>query len=96
MYETDPAQHAAHPVRRTALAEGIHPRTQRPVLHGDNGSSVKGTTVPAVLSWRGIAPPLSGPQFSDDTAYAEVLRRAAMERPDFRAAGSADFAGRQQ
>ena len=39
VHETDQAEHAAHLVRRTALAEGIHARAQRPVLHGDNGPS---------------------------------------------------------
>jgi hypothetical protein len=37
VHETDQAEHAAHLVRRTALAEGIHVRALRPVLHGDNG-----------------------------------------------------------
>src|SRR4051794_6054779 len=49
VHETDQAEHAAHLVRRTALAEGIHARNCRPVLHGDNGPSMKGTTVLAML-----------------------------------------------
>ena len=51
VHETDQAEHAAHLVRRTALAEGIHAHAHRPVLHGDNGPSVKGTTVLAMLHW---------------------------------------------
>ena len=66
MHETDQAEHAAHLVRRTALAEGIHARALRPVLHGDNGPSVKGTTVLAMLHWLGIAPSHSRPRVSDD------------------------------
>ena len=66
VHETDQAEHAAHLVRRTALAEGIHARALRPVLHGDNGPSVKGTTVLAMLHWLGIAPSHSRPRVSDD------------------------------
>src|SRR5215472_1403304 len=48
------ADHAAHLARRTALAEGVHAIAVRPVLHGDNGATLKGTTVLAILYWLGI------------------------------------------
>ena len=96
MHETDQAEHAAHLVRRTALAEGIHARASRPVLHGDNGPSVKGTTVLAMLHWLGIAPSHSRPRVSDDNAYAEALFRTAKYRPDFPSAGFADLAEARQ
>ena len=32
-----------------ALAEGIHAKSVRPVLHGDNGATLKATTVLAML-----------------------------------------------
>jgi putative transposase len=92
VHETDQAEHAAHLVRRTALAEGVHARALRPVLHGDNGPSVKATTVSAMLHWLGIAPSHSRPRVSDDNAYAEALFRTAKYRPDFPAAGFADLA----
>jgi transposase InsO family protein len=92
VHETDQAEHAAHLVRRTALAEGIHARAHRPVLHGDNGPSVKGTTVLAMLHWLGIAPSHSRPRVSDDNAFAEALFRTAKYRPDFPAAGFAGLA----
>jgi putative transposase len=96
VHETDQAEHAAHLVRRTALAEGIHARALRPVLHGDNGPSVKATTVSAMLHWLGIAPSHSRPRVSDDNAYAEALFRTAKYRPDFPAAGFADLAAARQ
>jgi putative transposase len=34
---SDNSDHAAHLVRRTALAESIHSEQIKPVLHGDNG-----------------------------------------------------------
>ena len=46
VHATDDSNHAAHLVRRTALAEGIAALTAKPVLHGDNGATLKATTVP--------------------------------------------------
>jgi putative transposase len=96
VHDTDQAEHAAHLVRRTALAEGIHARLVRPVLHGDNGASVKGTTVLAMLHWLGIAPSHSRPRVSDDNAYAEALFRTAKYRPEFPIAGFADLVDARQ
>src|SRR3954468_5088130 len=96
VHDTDQAEHAAHLVRRTALAEGIHARATRPVLHGDNGPSVKATTVAAMLHWLGIAPLHSRPRVSDDNAYAEALFRTAKYRPEFPSWGFADLAEARQ
>jgi len=49
VHDSDSAEHAAHLARRTALAEDVHARSTRPVLHGDNGATVKATTVLAML-----------------------------------------------
>jgi len=49
VHDTDSADHAAHLARRTALAEAVHAMPVRPVLHGDNGATLKGTTVLAML-----------------------------------------------
>ena len=56
VHDADHADHAAHLVRRTALAEGIAAMGTKPVLHGDNGSTLKATTVLAMLNWLGIKP----------------------------------------
>ena len=76
VHGTDQAEHAVHLARRTALAEGIHARAVRPVLHGDNGASVKGTTVLAMLHWLGIAPSHSRPRVSDDCEYGAAAQGA--------------------
>jgi putative transposase len=91
VHDTDAAEHAAHLVRRTALAEGVHAMATRPVLHGDNGASLKPTTVLAMLAWLGIAPSYSRPRVSDDNAFAEALFRTAKYRPEFPAQGFADL-----
>lgn len=91
VHANDSADHAAHLVRRTALAEGIHMTAQKPVLHGDNGATLKATTVLAMLHWLGIKPSYSRPRVSDDNAYAEALFRTAKYRPEFPAKGFADL-----
>ena len=82
VHDTDDASHAAHLVRRTALAEGIA-MGHKPVLHGDNGSTLKATTVTAMLQYLGITASYSRPRVSDDNAYAEALFRTAKYRPEF-------------
>ena len=87
VHDSDAAEHAAHLVRRTALSEGIAALETRPVLHGDNGATLKATTVLAMLHWLGIKPSYSRPRVSDDNAYAESLFRTAKYRPEFPADG---------
>jgi putative transposase len=41
------------------------------VLHGDNGATLKATTVLAMLNWLGVKPSYSRPRVSEDNAYAE-------------------------
>ena len=91
VHDSDSSDHAAHLVRRTALAEGIAALTAKPVLHGDNGSTLKATTVLAMLNWLGVKPSYSRPRVSDDNAYAESLFRTAKYRPEFSAKGFADL-----
>jgi transposase InsO family protein len=91
VHDNDTADHATHLVRRTALAEGIAALTDKPVLHGDNGSTLKATTVLAMLNWLGVKPSYSRPRVSDDNAYVESLFRTAKYRPEFPAKGFADL-----
>ena len=91
VHDTDDSVHAAHLVRRTALAEGIATLLSKPVLHGDNGSTLKATTVLAMLYWLGVKPSYSRPRVSDDNAYAESLFRTAKYRPEFPAKGFANL-----
>ncbi len=91
VHDSDTAEHAAHLARRTALAEGVHAMPLRPVLHGDNGATLKATTVLAMLHWLGISPSYSRPRVSDDNAFAEALFRTAKYRPEFPAKGFADL-----
>lgn len=89
VHETDDASHAAQLARRTALKERIANHTHKPVLHGDNGSTFKATTVLAMLHWLGIKPSYSRPRVSDDNAHVEALFRTAKYRPEFPVQGFA-------
>ena len=91
VHDTDSADHAAHLARRTALAEGVHAMSAKPVLHGDNGATLKATTVLAMLHWLGIEPSYSRPRVSDDNPYAEAVFRTAKYRPEFPVKGFADL-----
>ena len=53
---SDDSDHAAHLVRRTALAEGIATLKTKPVLHGDNGSTLRAATVLTMLKRLGVKP----------------------------------------
>ncbi len=91
VHADDHSDHAAHLVRRTALAEGIAALGEKPVLHGDNGSTLKATTVLAMLHWLGVKPSYSRPRVSDDNAFVESLFRNAKYRPEFPAKGFTDL-----
>jgi transposase InsO family protein len=83
VHDSDEADHAAHLAKRTALAEGIAALPKQPVLHSDNGSTLKATTVLAMLHWLGVKPSYSRPRVSNDNAHVESLFRTAKYRPEF-------------
>ncbi len=91
VHDTDDAAHATHLVKRTALSEGIHAMKTKPILHGDNGSTFKATTVLAMLHWLKIKPSYSRPRVSDDNAFVESLFRTAKYRPEFSPTGFKDL-----
>jgi transposase InsO family protein len=91
VHDSDDSVHAAQLVRRTALAEGIAARPKQPVLHGDNGATLKATTVLAMLHWLGVKPSYSRPRVSDDNAFVESLFRTAKYRPEFPLRGFDDL-----
>jgi transposase InsO family protein len=89
VHETDSSDHAVDLVRRTALAERIHSLPEKPVLHGDNGATLKATTVLAMLTWLGIRASYSRPRVSDDNAFIESLFCTVKYRPEFPGKGFA-------
>ncbi len=78
-------------LRRTALAEDLHTLDYKPVLHWDNGSTLKATTVLAMMHWLGLRASYSRPRVSDDNAFVEALFRTAKYRPQLPTKGFADL-----
>ena len=83
-------------LRRTALSEGLHALEDEPVLHGDNGATLKATTVLATLHWLGIKPSYSRPRVSNDNAFVESLFKTAKYRPQFPVSGFIDLEAARQ
>lgn len=54
VHETDSSEHAVELLRRTALSEDIHTLPNKPIIHGDNGPTIKATTVLAMMHWLGL------------------------------------------
>jgi transposase InsO family protein len=91
VHDSDDSDHAVRLVRRTALSERIAVLEHKPVLHGDNGATLKATTVLAMLNWLGVEPSYSRPRVSDDNAFAESVFRTAKYRPEFPSKGFQDL-----
>lgn len=91
VHANDSAEHATELLKRTALSENLAACARKPVLHGDNGATLKATTVLAMLRWLGMTPSYSRPRVSDDNAYAESVFRTAKYRPEFPQHGMADL-----
>ena len=90
IHDRESAAHAAALVHRAVLAEG---GIDRPlVLHADNGSPQKGSTLLATLQALGITPSYSRPRVSDDNPFSEALFRTCKYRPDYPVGGFADLA----
>jgi transposase InsO family protein len=81
VYERESAEYGARVVRRAVLAEGCVGKTV--VLHADNGSPQKGSTLRATLEALGVTPSYSRPRVSDDNAYSEALFRTCKYRPEY-------------
>ncbi len=92
VHERDHADHAVDLLRRAALLEGLAGKEPKPWLHGDNGASLKATSVLAMLHWLGLRPSYSRPRVSDDNAFAEALIRTLKYRPEMPSAGFASLA----
>ena len=91
VHESDDSGHAVNLLRHTALAEVLHTLDYKPVLHGNNGATLKATTVLAMMHWLGLKTSYSRPGVSDDNAFVEALFRTAKYRPQLPTKGFADL-----
>ncbi len=90
VHEAENTEYSSAVIQRAVLAEDCI--DQLLVLHADNGSPLKGSTLMATLEHLGVIPSHSRPHVSDDNAYAETLFRTLKYRPAYPANGFADLA----
>jgi len=83
IHETESAEQAAELIRKACLRHGIGLNQSELVLHSDNGSPMKGSTMLSTLHQLGVAPSFSRPRVSNDNAYSESLFRTLKYRPAY-------------
>ena len=81
VYEQESGEYASELIERTCWKEKL---INKPlVLHSDNGSPMKASTMAAKLLDLGITASHSRPRVSNDNPYSEALFRTCKYRPDF-------------
>ncbi|QQG64680.1 DDE-type integrase/transposase/recombinase [Desulfobulbus oligotrophicus] len=73
VFESENMANSSHVLQRAVLREQCGHRPL--VLHGDNGSAMKGSTIYGKLEELGITPSHSRARVSNDNAYSESLFR---------------------
>ncbi len=86
VYEEENAERASELVRRICLAQG-RLTTEPLVLHSDNGTPMKGSTMLETLYALGITPSHSRPRVSNDNPYAESLFKTLKYQPNYQPKG---------
>lgn len=90
IWEEESAEYASQLIRRAVLSEQCVVRKNPLVLHSDNGSPMKGSTLLETLYGLGITPSRSRPRVSNDNPYAESVFRTCKYRPEYPAKGFGD------
>lgn len=81
VHEKESSEHAASLIQQACHDEKI--ARHQIVLHSDNGSPMKGTTMLAMLEKLGVLPSFSRPSVSDDNPYSEALFKTLKYHPTF-------------
>jgi transposase InsO family protein len=89
VYEEESAEYASEVVLRAALSE--HLKGAPLVLHSDNGSPMKGSSLLTTLKNLGIEASYSRPRVSNDNPYSESLFHTLKYRPAYPYQGFADI-----
>jgi transposase InsO family protein len=79
VYAEESSQNASDMIQDICLRERV--TREQVVLHSDNGSSMKGSTMLATLQNLGVAPSFSRPAVSNDNPYSESLFKTLKYRP---------------
>lgn len=87
VWEEESADHASDLIRMAVISEKLTTRKHPLVLHSDNGSPMKGSTMLETLYNLGITPSRSRPRVSNDNAYAESLFKTLKYRCNYQPKG---------
>jgi len=79
--DSESSEAAATLFRRTCTEANLDPRGL--VLHSDNGTPMRGSTMLSTLQWLGVVPSFSRPHVSDDNPYSESLFRTLKYCPAY-------------
>lgn len=85
------AENAASLLRKACMKEGIHSSDLELVLHSDNGSPMKGSSMLETMRQLGVVSSFSRPRVSNDNAYAEAIFRTCKYRPGYPYKGFKDI-----
>src|SRR5512134_3875918 len=88
--ERESADVAAALMRQACSDGNVDPRGL--VLHSDNGTPMRGSTMISTLQWLGVVPSFSRPHVSDDNPYSEALFRTLKHTPAYPRLPFADIA----
>ena len=88
VWEDETAEHASELIKKTCLAQK-RLSTMPLVLHSDNGSPMKGSTMLETLYALGITPSNSRPRVSNDNPYSESIFKTLKYRPNYQPKGFA-------
>lgn len=91
VFEEENSDNSGVVLRKALLREGCV--THPPVVHSDNGSAMKGGTLPATFEKLGVTPSYSRPRVSNDNAYIESVFGTAKQRPEYPPEGFESLGG---
>lgn len=83
VHEQESADLAAHMIRKAFMQHKVSLQEQPLVLHSDNGSPMKGSTMLSTLQQLGVQTSFSRPRVSNDNPYSESGFRTMKYRPEY-------------
>ena len=90
VHQEESAKNASRLLRKSCMKEGISKEALL-VLHSDNGSPMKGSSMLETMNNLGVISSFSRPRVSNDNAYAESIFRTCKYRPDYPYKGFIDL-----
>jgi transposase InsO family protein len=81
VHEQENSTYAANLIKQACIDENV--LENQLILHSDNGSSMKGATMLAMLEKLGVIPSFSRPAVSNDNPYSEALFRTVKYNTTF-------------